>query len=152
MSDESGPPDTRPPSKPPTNPPPPKPSYAGHQLPARQVTHSQAAVGDHDDCHPGGPGFTTPQPLGPPRFAVISHGRGGGPPQVGDEVLVIPLGEPEPVDDWRYTVPRFAEGEHRLVGQVVEASGKNPRPQSRPPKARPYGSQPLNPATPYRKP
>jgi hypothetical protein len=109
MSDESGPPDTRPPGHPPK---PPKPSHAGHQPPARRDQDARSQESSAVATN-GGPGFTTPQPLGP---------------------------------------PRFAEGRHRLVGQVVEASGKNPRPQSRPPKARPYGSQPLNPATPYRKP
>jgi hypothetical protein len=138
MSDPSGPPDTRPPNKPPGNPPPPSPppsadawvdpTYADAlldevdrlladlKLPARRDPSSSAAVGASAIATTDGPGFTTPQPLGP---------------------------------------PRFAEGEHRLVGHVgppAEASGKNPRPQVRPPKARPYGSQPLNPATPYRKP
>jgi len=116
MSDLSGPPDTRPPSKPPTTPPPTKALLVPGLLaeadevlkpPARRDV-PLAAVG------PDGPGFTLPATPPPPRFAVI----GPREPKVGDEVLVVALGEPEPIDDWRYTVPRFAEGEHRLVGRV----------------------------------
>lgn len=57
-----------------------------------------------------------------PSFAVISSGRGGRPPQVGDQVLVIALGPPEPVGDerWTFPVPYFAEGRHRLVGRVSQ--------------------------------
>lgn len=123
------PPDSPPPSKPPTTPPPKPPTsdatYADALLdevdllladfkpPVRQ-DFSLAAVG------PDGPGplFTLPATPRPPRFAVISHGRGGEPPQVGDEVLVIPLGEPEPVGDKRFSV-RLVEGQYRLDGPAT---------------------------------
>jgi hypothetical protein len=123
MSDQSGPPDTRPPSKPPSGPPPklalPVPSHAGHQPPVYRDPMDSRSQRTRAVATTGEPGFT------------------------------------------------FTEGEHRLVGHVgppaeaeaellaaliVAASGKNPRPQARPRNARPYGPQPLNPATPYRKP
>lgn len=111
---DSGPQDNRPPSKPPTfpPPPPPPPSGAGHMPPARRDPIDARSQESTVVATTGWPGQTTRPTSGEERTprsaaAPATAAREGDPTPGASFRTPQPLGP-----------PRFAEGEHRLVGRV----------------------------------
>lgn len=92
---------------------PPAPSYAGHQIPARRDPGSQvpssAAV-----ARTGGPGFTLPQPSGPPAFGTLPD---GSPPFPGSPPTPPP--QPQPGLSW---LPALMLPALYLVGAIAYAA------------------------------